>query len=304
MFYLWSILSSYLHHCKLFIGFLFIATLSSSWAAAQSMRKAWLPNTINTTTNPKQLPDSAYQQRLPEAAHLLPRPFVREADVAWSKKMWRDIAVNHPQNRRFVENRHPLLATLLDIARQNPTKARIYADEQFSEPISYDKLMEKLQPSVWVVVTDPDTDKQYVEQVQNDFNQTTIVKFRLKEEWFFDIKNGAMQASILGIAPIREVYDSLGNYRGEEPLFWAYFPDFERELSRYTAYFEPDIAQAPILSWNDVLTGRYFNSQVYNKIPNTADQSAQGNSLGLDSQNEKAHLRKSISAVEQALWRY
>ena len=59
--------------------------------------------------------------------------------------------------------------------------------------------------------------------MQNHLNWEDIQRFRVKQDWFFDKESFQMESKVIGIAPMRIIYNEDGSERGDQPLFWFFF---------------------------------------------------------------------------------
>src|SRR5690606_8285704 len=70
----------------------------------------------------------------------------------------------------------------------------------------------------------------------NTLDYSSIKKFYIKEDWVFDKARSVMEVRILGICPVREVRDQNGEYRGEQPMYWIYFPELRTTSANEELY--------------------------------------------------------------------
>ena len=59
-----------------------------------------------------------------------------------------------------------------------------------------------------------------------------VPRYRILEDWSFDPTTCKTEIQITGIAPIREIYDSDGTYRGRQAMFWIRYNDLRKVLAR------------------------------------------------------------------------
>ena len=81
------------------------------------------------------------------------------------------------------------------------------------------------------------------------------------EDWFFDNSRGVMEARVIGICPIEEAFDELGEYKGERPLYWIYMP--ELRLTIATAPVPNPHNDAKRRTYDDLFNKRCFSSYIY-----------------------------------------
>lgn len=60
-----------------------------------------------------------------------------------------------------------------------------------------------------------------------------IVRYYVKEDWFFDKKRSVLESRIIGIAPAIERIDEDGNIEGVKILFWLYYPQLQQIINQY-----------------------------------------------------------------------
>ena len=128
-----------------------------------------------------------------------------------------------------------------------------------------------------------------------------IVKFRVKEDWFFDEETSTMMCRVIGLAPIMEDYDASGNYRGDMTMYWVYYPDLRNTLSKFEVYNPKN--DAVRLSWDDLFEARLFESYIY-KESNVYDRNIQEYATGMDALLESERVKNELFVMEHDLWNY
>lgn len=244
--------------------------------------------------------DGAYDKIGVKEKIALPYDHVREADVFWSKRVWRVVDVRQKMNKPFVFEEQPFIEVLFDIINNNPD-VRLFTDDTFTEETSTGSIANKLGSQDTVPVWDDEIEDYRYEVVNNEFNTKTISKFRFKEDWLFDEETSTMLCRILGIAPIRDVMDDNGNFRGQEAMFWIYYPDMRKYLCRYET-FNP-FNDAIRLTWEDMMEMRLFDSIVM-KESNVFNQRIEDVYDGRSRLLESERIETEIFNKEHDLWSY
>lgn len=244
--------------------------------------------------------DGVYEKMRLKERQVLAYDDIREADVLWSKRVWRVIDTREKMNLTFSYPEQPFVGILLDIISKSD-EAKIFVDDGFTVETSADEILNRLGASETVEVYNPVTEEYETVVVTNDFNPELITKIRIKEDWVFDEEASTMVVRILAIAPIRDVYDDNDNFRGEEAIFWAYYPSIRQDLSRYEAYNPLNDAQR--LTWEDLLEMRYFSSHIY-KEGNVRDMRIKDYTSGVDILLESDRIKRKIFEYEHDLWSY
>lgn len=253
------------------------------------------------TTQGEVARDGSYDKISKLEKQILNYDDLREADIFWQKRVWRVIDTKQKMNLEMMYPKEPLITVLLDIAKKNPDKARIYMDDEFKTPISIADVQSRLGSADTITVTDPVTYQEVKKVVQNDFDWTAVSKFRMKEDWLFDKETSMMICRILAIAPIRDVIDDNGNNRGTEAMFYAYYPDFRPFLVKYEVFNSKNDSQ--MMTWEDIFEMRFFSSYIM-KESNMYDRRIQEYATGRDALLESEKVKGEIFQKEEGLWSY
>lgn len=285
------------------ITFALLLFLGSFGLSAQESNES---NEINENTAAGGQPvestvlDGAYEKIGVKERIALDYDHIREADVLWSKRLWRVIDTREKINTPFVYEQQPFITILMDMISQNDD-IPLFADDAFLEPITFQDLSARLNNSDTIEVLDPDTYEYVQTVVQNDFDPSSIQKFRLKEDWIFDEETSTMICRIIGIAPIRDVIDDNDNYRGQEVLFWVHYPSIRQNLVRFAAY--NPFNDNDIMTWEDIFEMRLFSSYVM-KESNAKNERIRERFDGRDALLESEKIQLEVFKKEHDLWSY
>ena len=160
---------------------------------------------------------------------------VREADIMWQKRVWRVLDVREKINMPFGNPQRPLISIFMDAAERGDLQLYDTGDDKFSNPLA-DSDMNALGGGVDTVEqVDADFNVTYVE-VEKVFDPSTVRRYRIQEIWFFDKESSTMNVRILGIAPLKDQFDEMGNFLYELPMFWVYYPGARQLLANEQAY--------------------------------------------------------------------
>jgi len=246
--------------------------------------------------------DGAYDKVSVKENEIIPYDHLREADVFWSKRVWRVIDVREKINLLF---KYPK-AYFVDILRNAAIEGQITVydaiDDEFTSPMTPDQVaVAGVGTADTISVIDPITGDEKTEITNPTFDPNKVNKFRIKEDWIFDEETSTLVCRIIGIAPILEVYDENGEYRGDKVMFWAYYPEMRPLLARNEAFNGGN--DGVRLSWDDLLEMRYFGSYVI-KESNVYDRRIQDYTTGVDALYEADRIKNQIIDFEQDLWSY
>jgi len=244
--------------------------------------------------------DGAYEKLAEKERIALPYDHIREADVLWSKRLWRVIDTREKMNLPFINAQQPFISVLLKIIQDNPD-VRIFDQDNFYNEAYANDIRERLSSVDTASVYDYDLDD-YVETVTyNDFDPSAYTKFRLKEDWLFDEETSMMVCRIIGLAPIKDEFNEDGSYRGQSALFWVYYPEIRDHLAKTEA--TNPYNDAIKMSWHKVFEDRYFSSYIM-KESNPRDRRIEDYSTGRDALKEGERINETILNQEVDLWSY
>ncbi len=285
------------------------------------------------TNNYKQLllnPNSAYSKDNIKKRKPVVLPPIREADVVWSKIIWRIIDVREKMNQHFyfpqkpTATRQNLMDILLDGIKNHGLTAYDIDTDEFETPISYEEIMKKLDGgSQKIQVRNQLTGELEEKTVEASSAGTSeVLQFMLKEEWVFDKSNSTLRKRIIGICPIR-VYEKQGNfvqplvddnestvnYENEQPnnklrqqLFWIYFPEARPLLAVKEAFKRKNNAHK--LSYDDVFIMRYFTSFITRSSDRPDGKAISDYAKGLDQIIEAERIKEEVLLLEDSMWEY
>lgn len=235
----------------------------------------------------------------------LPHEYVREADVMWSKNIWRVIDTRQKMNLPFGYPQKPLIQIIHEAAKKGEITvydpAVDYAD-QFKKVMAVADVAKIGSSSDTSIQVDPENpDREISVLVKNELTWDKIKKFRVKEVWYFDTKLSAMQVRIIGIAPVMEDYDAAGNYRGDMTMYWIPYASLRDMLAKEEAFNPYNDTQH--YSWEDLFEMRKFQSYIY-KESNVFDRNIQEYTAGIDAQLESDRIKQQMFEYEHDMWNY
>jgi gliding motility associated protien GldN len=253
--------------------------------------------------------DGVYDKTAITQMQPIPYSPLRESDVIWSKRIWRVIDMREKINQPFYfpttpqNNWRSFMQIVMDGLREGTIQAYSEMSDQFIYPITYKELKDKLEKPKKVTLERPDNpDIKYDTVITQPFQNSDIYKIRIKEDYFFDRQRSVMEVRILGICPMVNDFDEKGNYRGDRPLFWIYFPEC-RNLFAKNEQYNLHNGSAARLSYDDVFMKRMFNSYVY-KEENVYDRQINQYAAGVDALLESERVQNSLLEFEESLWEY
>jgi gliding motility associated protien GldN len=251
--------------------------------------------------------DGYYKKSNVLSARVTPYANLRESDVMFSKRVWREIDVRDKVNTIFASPKSRLITILTDAIQAgeltaydaSSTKDDVNGDE-FSAVLNAKDAMAKFADSVVVPIFDQDGNQTGSKVEAGEFNPDSIVKFRIKEDWIFDKQRSVFEPRIVGIAPMVKI-SKAGQAFDEQPAFWIYFPEARNLLVTKAAVNRTnDLAG---LSYDDIFMKRIFSSYVV-KESNPNDLRIKDYAIGIDKLYESERVKKALMDFEHDLWSY
>ena len=252
--------------------------------------------------------DGVYDKTAIKEVQPIPYPYLREADVVWTRRIWRIIDMREKMNQPFYFPEKPqndwrsFVQILMDGLREETIIAYSPESDQFLVPMKYTEIRDKLEKIDSVRLPRPDNpDIMYDTVIRNEFDPANVKKLKIKEDYYFDRQRSVMEVRILGICPVVDEIDkTTGEKRFEKNLFWVYFPEC-RNLFAKNEMFNMKNGSAGRLTYDDVFMKRIFSSYVY-KEENVYDRAINEYSAGVDALLEAENAKNSLFEFESGLW--
>jgi gliding motility associated protien GldN len=266
---------------------------------AGSMKDGWQPSLVR---------DGVYD-RVQHTSAPLQWQNIREADILWKKRVWREIDSREKQNMvfRFPGDENSgggyFIEILLDGLKKGKIKAFSNFDDRFTNVMTKEQVLEMTAGKLdSTQVEDPETGEMTLVVNRREFNPETVTKYRIKEDWIFDRNIGKMVVHIVGMAPIVDLYGADGSYRGPQAMFWLYYPEVRDLLAQYEVFNpENDVYR---MTWDEFFEGRFFSSKII-KVSNPFDQTFSG--LGATPMEQLYESQRSTEVLfnkEHDMWVY
>ena len=259
-----------------------------------------------------QIVNGAYKKTDIFQKKTMPLPSVREADVFWSKKVWRIIDLREKMNlpiyypTKEMDGIMNLISVLLDGIKNGqitPYDARL--DDDFKVPMTFEQVKDAFGAQATTEEKiDFDTGERTSVTVQGEIRPNEIKQYMVKEEWYFDKQTSTLNVRILGLCPIREYMrenDTSGQPQRQK-VFWVYYPEV-RDLLATNLVMTPG-NDARQMSFDDLFIKRYFNSYIVQESNVYNNRVISDYLSGKNAMLESKKIENEIFNFEQDLWEY
>jgi gliding motility associated protien GldN len=243
-----------------------------------------------------------------DSAVMVPYADVREEDVYYSKRIWREIDLRDTINSVLKAENAKLIDVLMEAitneeltaySSKDTVAGKILEDnDSFKIALTAQQALQSMRG---VTEGTPDaTTGKIAEPTFKKLRSDEFQKYRIKEDWILDTKRSIFEPRIVGLAPMKMVE---GNW---QPVFWIYYDD-ARELLTKKKLMNPG-NDASVLTFDDFFVRRLFSSYVV-KETNPGNKNIT-DMLGLTDPKdprklyESEKIKKSIADFEQSLWEY
>jgi gliding motility associated protien GldN len=246
----------------------------------------------------------------------VPYEYIREADVMWSKVIYRIIDLRQIQNQplyyptRPIGGRMNLVSLILEGIDNEGVRAFSTNDQlnEFTMQMTREEIDNVFDAGMDTFTTqDPVTGELITQTVENDRRTDQVKKLLIKEKWFFDKNHSVMKARIIGISPIR-LYHRLDEEGmpmddiRQTPTFWVYYPEIRPLLANHEIFNQYNDSQR--ISFDDFFMQRRFSSHIF-AVSNVYDnRRINSYALGVDALLEAEKLKTWLFEMEHDLWEY
>lgn len=268
--------------------------------------------TKRSVLHPSKYPDLPYVKENTPNKEVTSYPALREADVMWSKRVWRVIDLREKMNLPLYYPDSPVLdrKSLFDVIKDaalNNSQITCFdnaaTDDQFRYEMTMTEVFKRLTPFTTKLIEraeEPDVFDPV--DVAEPITTAQVWKYWVKEDWYYDKQRSVMDVRIIGICPLIEKVSEAGEHLGaDKPLFWIYFPEARPVFAVSEVYMRKNDAERRTL--DDIFWKRMFSSYI-RKESNVYDRGIYDYKTGLDLQLESERVKNDIFTFEHDIWHF
>jgi len=256
--------------------------------------------------------DGAYVREHNPTRKVISYPYLREADVMWSKRIWQVIDLKQKINHTLyfpideLENRKSLFDVIrIGLIDQGSITAYgtgpSQEDDEFRYPLGQAELDSMLNPVVIRTRQNLDTGEPEEVKSVEALRSSDVVQYKLKEDWIFDKQRSERYVRIIGIAPIVNKYSESGEVKGQKELFWLYYPECRYIFNNYDVFNTHNGAQQ--MTFDQLFQMRMFQGMVV-KEDNVYNRGVTPTWQGVDALMESDRVKNDLFTLEHDLWHY
>jgi gliding motility associated protien GldN len=201
----------------------------------------------------------------------VPRPYLRHADIKFSRRVWRIIDLRQKLNKSWTWPRNPVTQIFWDLGTKGLCRA--YYSDSFRSLITPEGIMASTSETESVPVLNADVDiNNYDASDESNYHDSLVPiifkwndirKFEIMEDWVFDYKHGEMKPIIIGIAPVRDKKMTINGVTISSPQkpFWLKMDDCRPTLAKSQVFNRYNDAMR--LNWDQhINVHRLFDSYI------------------------------------------
>jgi len=272
-------------------------------------------NVVNAQTS--DVLDGIYEKEHVPARKPIPYHHLREADMMWTKKIWRILnlreKINHPlyyPTEGTIGDRMSL--TNLIIWGVENTGMYVYdaqADDEFTTPMTLSELTAALGASADTQQIDINEYETVDSLIITEADPSEVKRYLMKEVWYFDKQRSKLEVQIVGLCPIRRFHRKIegqeedsGGKLSQTKVCWVYYPAARAIFANHEVINPKNDSERR--TFEDIFFKRHFSSFIFKETNVYDNRLIQEYKHGLDARLESEKIKEFIFKLEHDLWEF
>ena len=260
-----------------------------------------------TVFQPGSYRDGIYDKENSTNRRVIPYTYLREADMQWSKRVWRNIDMREKINQplyyptTFVTSRISFLQVIAKYIMTGEIIA--FSDEEFLAPMRTNDVKALLMKQgdstdqVNLTATGEEIRVKILPPADSTWMYRDFRNLKLKEDWFFDRQKSVLEVRVIGLGI--ETFDEEKQLPIER--FWVYYPACRPFLAKHEVFNTQTDAERR--TYEDIFWKRMFNSTI-TKETNVFDRQISEYAHGMDALLESERIKNDIFLYEHDMWHF
>ncbi len=249
--------------------------------------------------------DGIYDKENAVNRKFIPYTHLREGDVTWEKRVWRELDMREKQNQVLYYPTEDLTGrkSLFQVLAKYILNGTLLAfdSEEFIVPYELSAVRDKIKKCDSLEQSNVDAEGNEILTKVFTCDSTSIYakirSYRLKEDWFFDKQKSVLEVRIIGMGVF--TYDEEKEAVREQ--FWVYFPACRPLFAKHEVFNTKNDSERR--TFEDIFWKRQFSSNI-TKETNVYDRAIMQYARGIDALLESDRIKGDIFRWEHDLWHF